>query len=76
MKDNDIEPRYERRVLSRKSDAEVVGDYVSALICWLQDTTRRGQKGKREKIKRYGDELVERGLLEREDADIFYKGEY
>ena len=71
-----VADRYQRRVLASETDAEVVGDYVSAIICWLQDTTRRGDKGKRAEIKRYGDELVKRGLLEREDAEIFYNGNY
>ena len=68
--------RYERRVLVKESDADLVGDYVSSIICWLQDNTRRGDKGKRKDIERYGDELVKRGLLSREDADLFYRGNY
>lgn len=61
--------------MKNKETSEVLGEYVSVLIEWLNDDSRRGQKGKRAKIARLGEELVRRGVLEQDDADRFYKGE-
>ena len=58
----------------KKSDNEILADYISTIVCWLCDNTRRGQEGKRRKIKKLGDELVKRGLLAQEKADLFYQG--
>lgn len=61
--------------MKNKETSEVLGEYVSTLIMWLNDDSRRGQKSKRDKIARLGEELVKRGVLKQDDADRFYKGE-
>lgn len=60
----------------KKTNNEIVREYIATMLSWAYDSTRRGQESKRRKIKKLGDELVERGLLTQEDADKFYKGEY
>ena len=61
--------------MKNKETSELLGEYVSTLIMWLSDGSSRGQKGKRNKIARLGEELVRRGVLEQDDADRFYRGE-
>ena len=60
----------------KKADNEILAEYVTAIMSWLCDYTRRGQEGKRRKIKKLGDELVKRGLLTQEKADLFYEGNW
>lgn len=59
----------------KKSNNEILAEYISTLLSWVYDTTRRGQEGKRRRIKKLGDELVSRGLLTQEKADAYYRGE-
>ena len=60
----------------KKVTNELVYEYIATILKWVYDDTRRGQEGKRRKIKKLGDELVARGLLTQEDANKFYEGDY
>ena len=60
----------------KKVTNELVYEYIATILKWVYDDMRRGQEGKRRKIKKLGDELVARGLLTQEDANKFYEGDY
>ena len=60
----------------KKSDKEILAEYISTIMNWLCDNARRGQEGKRRKIKKLGDELVKRDLLTQEKAGLFYEGNW
>ena len=60
----------------KKSDKEILAEYISTIMKWLCDNTHRGQEGKRRKIKKLGEELVKRGLLTQEKASLFYEGDW
>lgn len=60
----------------KKADSEILAEYVTTIMKWLCDYTHRGQEGKRRKIKKLGEELVKRGLLTQEKADLFYEGNW
>lgn len=57
----------------KKLDSEILAEYITTIMAWLCDYTHRGQKNKRRKIKKLGDELVKRGLLTQEKQTYFTK---
>lgn len=58
----------------RKSDNEIIYEYVATQLNVANDHTRRGKKGAMARIERLGNELVRRGLLTTEQAeDLLYK---
>lgn len=61
---------------TKYTNKELIGEYVSLLIRWLEDTTRYGDKGVRQRIEKLGNELVARDLLTLEDAHMFHMGRW
>lgn len=56
-------------VVKNISDKELVGCYVVSIREYDFDNSKRGHKMMRARIKKLGDELVERGLLDAEVRD-------
>ena len=61
-------------VVKKLSNKELVGCYVVSIREYDFDNSSRGHKMIRERIKKLGDELVERDLLDAEVRDYIERG--
>lgn len=62
--------------MKSKIDRELIDEYISLLIRWFSNNSRRGDVIIRRKIEKLGNELVKRDLLTQEKADKFYHGDF